>query len=253
MEYSEEQINRLLESIYNGSITVEQLPIGLYKAIANELKKGIYEGFKKTLIETQFGTPDYQMLKDLRENAYVFSGAKTFQEVKELTELIVKDNKILPFNEFKKLALDKYQLYNKTYLESEYNFAVGQANMASQWLEFENNKDILPYLQYKTIHDSNVRHDHAVLDNIIRKKDDPFWKTYYPKNGWNCRCEAVEVHGGEETNLKHRTLPELEPLFNSNVGLDRAIFTPDHLYFDVPKEYKNLAKNNFNLKIPKND
>jgi len=249
-DYSEAQIDKLIEQVYAGAITPKALPIGLYRATGKHLTDGIYKGYGATIKEFEYGSPNFAMLKELRENAYIFSAAKTFQEVKEITSLIVQEDKIIPFSKFKTLAMEKIDLYNVTYLETEYNFAVGQARAASEWQSIEKDKDTVPYLTYQTVEDANVRHEHALLDGITKAVDDPFWDIYYPKNDFGCRCGTVSKSEAEETDLSTREIPDIPPLFQYNVGKDKIIFKSDHPYFDVPAQYKELAKQNFNFKIP---
>lgn len=63
--------------------------------------------------------------------------------------------------------------------------------MASRWEQFDDDEDHL--LQYRTAGDSKVRPEHAELNGVTLPKSDSFWDEYYPPNGWNCRCTAVEV------------------------------------------------------------
>jgi len=47
----------------------------------------------------------------------------------------------------------------------------------------------MPYWQYH--HASGVgnpRHQHLSWSGMVLPKDDPFWQTHYPPNGWGCRC-----------------------------------------------------------------
>ena len=53
--------------------------------------------------------------------------------------------------------------------------------------------EILWGYQYATVGDDRVRPEHAVLDGVTLPKDDPFWQTNFPPNGWNCRCAALEL------------------------------------------------------------
>ena len=82
IKYSDKLIERLLEGIYNGTINERELPVSLYKAIAENLKQALYEGFGGTL--SDFAGKDFELLNELRENVYMFSAAKTFQEVNEI-------------------------------------------------------------------------------------------------------------------------------------------------------------------------
>lgn len=47
--------------------------------------------------------------------------------------------------------------------------------------------------KYVTVEDSRVRPTHAILDGVCLPKDHPFWKAFYPPNGFNCRCQAIPI------------------------------------------------------------
>jgi|UPI00035FDF65 hypothetical protein len=47
----------------------------------------------------------------------------------------------------------------------------------------------MPYWQYHHASGvNNPRHQHLAWSGIVLAKDDPFWQTHYPPNGWGCRC-----------------------------------------------------------------
>ncbi|MBL4702736.1 MAG: minor capsid protein [Phycisphaeraceae bacterium] len=48
--------------------------------------------------------------------------------------------------------------------------------------------EILWGFEYSTVGDDRVRSSHAVMDGVRLPKDDPFWMTNWPANGWSCRC-----------------------------------------------------------------
>ena len=64
--------------------------------------------------------------------------------------------------------------------------------MAANWEQFTEDGDRYN-LQYRTAGDDKVRPEHAALNGVTRPMNDPFWETYYPPNGWNCRCTVVQV------------------------------------------------------------
>ncbi|MBQ7855294.1 MAG: hypothetical protein IJ352_09820 [Muribaculaceae bacterium] len=37
----------------------------------------------------------------------------------------------------------------------------------------------------------------AALHGVTLPIDDPFWDSFLPPNGWNCRCTAVQVRKGK--------------------------------------------------------
>ncbi|MCF0203337.1 MAG: minor capsid protein [Bacteroidaceae bacterium] len=82
--------------------------------------------------------------------------------------------------------------YNSNYLRAEYNFVQNSAQMATKWELYEQDGDRYN-LQYRTAGDNRVRPEHQALDGITLPITDPFWDSYYPPNGWNCRCTVAQV------------------------------------------------------------
>ncbi len=72
-----------------------------------------------------------------------------------------------------------------------------QAYAAGRFQQMRVTIDSRPYWQYFTVGDEFVRPSHAALHGVVRRADDPFWKTWFPSNGYNCRCVVVSVSQGE--------------------------------------------------------
>lgn len=249
--FSDDDYDRIINGILIGSITVESLDPQTYFKIAEKLTEGVFNGFGKTMDGLQFGSEDYQMLFDLRENVYVFSGAKTYQQTREVSGLLTKEGKITSLSDFKKQAKEILTQYNVNYLTTEYNSAIAQARSASQWMGFEKDAKLYPSLEYHTVGDSRVRYSHAVLDGIIKPVNDVFWNKNFPPNDWNCRCTVVQTASEENTNMQgYKVNEHVNPLFQFNAGKERLVFSDKHPYFEVAPKDKNNARNNWGLPLP---
>lgn len=265
IKYSDEQKEDLISKIFQGSVSTHNLPEQLYKATADYLKKGLYKGWGKTMSEIKFGTPDLALVKQLRENIYIFSAAKTHSQVREMTDAIVKDDKVVPFSEFKKSADEIFQRYNENWLKAEYNTAVGMARNAEAWQTFEDEKEQFPMLKYNAVNDGNVCEICEPLDGITLPVDDPFWDEFMPENHFNCRCLVEQYPAEEKSSSESRVRKAKDDAkelitdsFRMNPGKDKVIFKEQgagkHPYFDVAsKGFHTQTKTNFGLDIPITD
>ncbi|MCM0018513.1 MAG: phage minor head protein [Tagaea sp.] len=65
---------------------------------------------------------------------------------------------------------------------------VRMAHQAGKWEAAQRVKERRPYLRYQAVKDDRTRPEHMAWHGLVLPIDDPFWKTHYPPNGWNCRC-----------------------------------------------------------------
>lgn len=257
MPFTEDQIESYLLGVYSEVITKDQLSVSYHEKIAVKLEEALVFGFGKALSDINYTSPLYSTFIKLRENIFVFSAAKQYQQVRTMSQFIYNNGVKSTYSEFKELAKKVFLEYNDAYLKTEYITAVGQSQMAKEWVEAEQKKDVLPYLTYRTQRDSRVRDEHAALDGVTLHIDHPFWKTYMPKNGWRCRCFTISKERAKVTDLSQRDLSDLSdeskfpPVFRMNPGKDGLVFNPKHHpYFFVARGDSNLKKNNFNMPTP---
>lgn len=63
------------------------------------------------------------------------------------------------------------------------------------------------YWRYSAVLDSRSRPGHAAKNGIILHRDDPWWRTNYPPNAWNCRCK-VRAYSMEDLKSKGWSVSE---------------------------------------------
>jgi SPP1 gp7 family putative phage head morphogenesis protein len=214
--------------------------------LLNGINTLLQDGFNRGI---EHSVP-YVMKRNLSENIYVFSGAKTYAELKKLSGLLLDtDGNIKPFSKFWQDAQSIYPGYNQAYLQAEYIFATQSAQMASKWNDFESGGDRYN-LQYRTASDDRVRESHQLLHDTTLPLSDPFWNDYFPPNGWRCRCTAVQVRKSkypesestQAQNLGTQATEGRNSIFRFNPGKQQVIFPEHHPYFKhlTPEEKKTL-------------
>lgn len=174
----------------------------------------------------------------LQESDWMFSGMKTFHELNEaFPSLIREDGSRKPFKEFLKDVQTVDKTYNGRYLKAEYNFANASADMAARWERFEDSDRYL--LQYRTQNDGAVRPEHAALHGVTLPASDSFWDTYFPPNGWNCRCTVVQVLRDKYPETDHNEAMRLgreamtkdtKGMFSFNPGKEGRVFPAHNPY-----------------------
>jgi uncharacterized protein with gpF-like domain len=99
---------------------------------------------------------------------------------------------------------------------------------AGRYRQLQDQLGTRPYWRYR--HNDTVLHPrphHVALDGRVVRGDDPWWNTYYPPNGWGCRCFVESL---SERDLKRlgldepEPMPEMEidPVTGLPIGIDRG-------------------------------
>lgn len=246
--YSDKQIEALFRGIWSGAINIYKLPKNLYKTTYNYLN----EAFDPTI--------DRELLQHLRNNVYMFSGAKTFNQVRDMQALLTEDNVKLDYKTFRDRVKATYTNYNAGYLETEYVTAVTAGSNAITWRETWRDRKLFDRLRYVAINDANTSEICKRLDGTIAATTDPFWRIHTPPNHFNCRChiEKLSVYDddkvtppGTMSDITAFTDKHMQPAFRFNSGITQTAFSKSHPYFQVPKKYIPWAKKNFGLAIPR--
>ena len=238
----DELLDRLILKIWNEKGLPEKLDKAMVQAFAAEFVKALMEGLGE-FTDTD-SEPNKEFIDRLTNDVWQFSAAKTYQQMKDITQLLVDGaGKLRTYRDFKFEAGKINEEYVGPWLQAEYNNAVAASQMGAKWQTIWKDKKALPYLRYDTVGDNRVRPDHQQMEGIIRRVDDPFWKTHFPPNGWNCRCDVRQLDEGIETDLSKLSIPDVPPMFLFNAGIEGMIFPKNHPYYDgLPKNISKQVK-----------
>lgn len=100
------------------------------------------------------------------------------------------------------------------------------SHAAGQWARIQSAKERRPYLRYSAVMDRRTRPQHRLWHGIVLPVDHPFWRTHFPPNGWNCRCQVqqlsereLEVYGYKvTTEAELARIVSMEPVRNAHIG-----------------------------------
>lgn len=99
----------------------------------------------------------------------------------------------------------------------------------TQWEDRANR----PYWMYVCKMLPTSRESHRALHGKVFRADDPFWESFYPPNGWGCKCDVVALTEEELGSMKYYTpVPKLDEkgrqiIRNGIPEYERAATTPE--------------------------
>lgn len=172
-------------------------------------------------------------IERMRRNLASFSAHKAQAALAEARAYLYDaDGNKRPKAQFEELARGTMRRHNRTYLRAELDTATGAAAQAEGWQRFTSRAYLYPNLRYETVGDERVREEHKTMDGAVYPLDSPFWDTYYPPNGWRCRCIVIQTDDPVKEQEAGWTPSKG---FNQNVGKTMQLFGEDHPYFKVSK------------------
>jgi hypothetical protein len=220
----------------------------LFDAIAADLLKGLDEGFGTPFSELDVNNVDYKLMQQLRQNVFVFSGFKTYQALQEVSSFLIDERgQIRAFADFREAVKGVKADYVENWLQTEYNMAVANADMARKWQDFERNKKDLPLLRFRSVQDDVARH--KAYSGITRPVDDAVWDYLTPPLDWGCRCTIQQLASGDITDTVP-TVDLMKDQFAFNPGKQKVLFPKNHPYYNVQASDKERGETLFDLKIP---
>ena len=117
---------------------------------------------------------------------------------------------------------------SRHHLETMFRTNTLTALGAGKWTEAQDPElaDLFPLYRYSAILDDRTREDHAAMHGFTAPSDDPTWGSWWPPNGFNCRCTTVPLssayidrHRVRESRANHPARTEQmqpDPGFRTN-------------------------------------
>lgn len=224
-------IEELAQQIQSGKLKPSDLDSRLVEQIYNDVSEPVKEELNKDWVKYDYKEPQ-SLVQKFKKNLWQFSSAKTLAELEYINALILdKNGRIKPEHQFMQDVRKANILFNRNYLQAEYQTAKRGAQMAHLWGQFQKQKHLFPNLVYRTVGDGRVRPEHAALNGVIKPIDDPFWRTYYPPNGWRCRCTVMNT--AEKASEGEFEDKSVKPEFHGNTALDEEILTSKGSFFKL--------------------
>lgn len=176
-------------------------------------------------------------------NSAQFSAAKSDAETKMLQSLVFDDNKVRKgYSAFKQDAKEVTDIFNETWLRTEYDTSVRQAVAGEQFRRYRDDKDIYPYWRYLRTISLNPRDEHLLLVGNIYKIGDKDGDLIVPPNGFNCGCSTEQLSDMDldEGGLSARSndeskedLKDVNPQFRFNPADQGILPRESHSYFEA--------------------
>lgn len=239
-------IEKLARDLWEREALAQGYDPVIIQAYGERLSKAVKEGFGKDYVDIDYDSKDYKLLHSLESNVWQFSTAKNYQQLKQMSEALIKpDGTRRSYEEFRiqTAIITGGQL---RHLKTEYQTAVAGAQMAAKWNEIQKNKDIYPLLEFDAVEDDHTSALCRSLDGVIRPVDDAFWMQFYPPNHYNCRSTVKQLRKGEVTPDDQIVRPNIPGIFKVNLGERGLAFPEDHAYFDgMPPELMKEARKHF--------
>lgn len=124
------------------------------------------------------------------------------------------------FAQFRQRLDASWDRFGITELKPHHLRTVFQTNLATAYSagRFEQLQDPeiaedFPFFQYHAVLDDRVRPNHAAMHGVIRRREDPVWQTWWPPNGFRCRCSVTAISRveAERLGLTETSVPAVQP------------------------------------------
>jgi len=244
-------LSTFIKQVFEGQFKKGEISKPVFNIYNEILQAAISEGYENV------PKKDKAFFNELLYNQSVFAANKTHSLQKDLDKQLAKlltneKEELRTFAQFQIEANKILTDYNQKWLRAEYNTSVASAQAAKKWQDIQRDKDLFPFLEFRTQGDKAVRGEHQRLNGIIRRVEDDFWNTHYPPLGFNCRCSVRKLEDTDSVKADSRLplpkdLPQPSKGFEENVGKTAKVF--DENKHSYSKDLSNKEKESIKKQV----
>lgn len=198
----------------------------------------------------------YQMSEDYRNLAFTISGYTSIQIIKKFQEELItaieegttlktfreQTNDFLGRNGYEGITPFQADNIFRTNIQTAYQTGHYKAMTEPVTMRLR------PFWQYDAVNDRHTRPSHLAMDGKVFPADHSVWDTWYPPNGFRCRCtvKSLSKKQVEQRGIKvEEEVPQQaalsdgrvinimpDPSFGTNAAKER--FSPDFAGYPEP-------------------
>lgn len=116
---------------------------------------------------------------------------------------------------------------------------VHSAHAAGEWARVQQNREFLPWLTYVASVSERKRPLHMSWVGTTLRIDDPWWRTHYPPNGWNCKCSVRQIGDREAGRLHQEFGRDKAPPLDERDWLNRRTGTTEKIPAGIDPGWQN--------------
>ena len=138
----------------------------------------------------------YKIAEEYRSLAFTVSGYTSVQILKRFYEEILaaleEGNTLQEFranmNDF--LETEGYEGITPLQADNIFRTNIQTAYNVGHYEQMSDPavKELRPYWEYDAVQDTHTRRSHLAMDGRVFPADSPVWDTWFPPNGFRCRC-----------------------------------------------------------------
>ena len=232
INFSPEVLSQALRAIYDGMNVEDEIQRDAFEEMLRIFNEAADEGVKASK-----KTPPRMetFLDQLKYNNEVFSAFKVHRMQNDMAARLIDENgQLKPFEKWKRDVEDIADHYCNRWLQTEYDTAVLRAHQATDWLQFEAEKDVYPNLRWMPTTSPNPDEYHKQYwrAKLTLPINHPFWKSHRPGDRWNCKCSLRQTDEPATTEAiaDFKPVPSQAGLDN-NPAQDGKLFSDSHPYY----------------------